>query len=171
MLVGNCNPLQSVLQRLRPAGHLCRICVKPRLCPLGEALLCADQAAENNVSSVKAASSKGSHEELSTRVPHWNAACSGLLPAAAAWSLSLLSALGCCPCRPGPEVQKRALWSQQSPTILPAVHLAASLPQALLLLWAVVWLLASVCRQFDNGPTPLSGCVSTCCNHPRLFSW
>ena len=44
------------------------------LCPLGEALFCADQAAENNVSSVKATSSKGSHEELSIRMPHWNTA-------------------------------------------------------------------------------------------------
>ena len=52
----------------------CRICVKTRLCPLGEALFCADQAAENNVSSVKATSSKGSHEELSIRMPHWNTA-------------------------------------------------------------------------------------------------
>ena len=88
----------------------CRVCVKTRLCLLGEALFCSDQAAENNVSSVKATLSKGGGatrnypfgRHIGILPP-----CQGLSPAAAVWPSCCSARLAAASCRPGPEVQKR----------------------------------------------------------------
>ena len=68
------------------------------LCSLSDCLCCTDQAAENSMSSVKATSSKGSHDALATRMPHWKAASLlKLVPSSGCMAHLVFSAPGCCP--------------------------------------------------------------------------
>ena len=80
------------------------------LCSLSDCLYCIDQVAENGISSVKATSSKGSHDALAIRVPRWKvASLPKSVSSSGCMALLLFGAPGCCPLQAwicGPE--KRA---------------------------------------------------------------
>ena len=78
---------------------------------------CTNQAAGNVMSSVKATSSKGSHEALAVWMPYWHAASSSPLLGIGCSAPLLLNALGCCPMQArtcGPEKAYSSLLLLQS---------------------------------------------------------
>ncbi len=98
VLVGNCTLFQLVLQWLQPLGHLRQICLRTRLRPLSDFLRCTAQASANDMSSVKATSSEGSHDALVIRVSYWNATSLPRFAESSGWMVLLLSSEpGCCP--------------------------------------------------------------------------